>query len=95
MKTIIMKEYATIISEESLGQKIYESLNKIIDEGDSLKVDMEGVKTMATFCAKQIFGQLCKKMGENVFFERVTIVGATEQIKTSIRLGILYALRDE
>lgn len=95
MRTIKIKDYATIISEESLGQKIYTILQGIVDEGESLTVDMEGVKTMATFCAKQIFGQLCKKMGENAFYEKVTIVSASEQMKTSIRLGILYALQDE
>lgn len=95
MNTIVVKEYGIIISDEELGNKIYEAINKCITSNGSVTIDMQGVKTMATFCAKQIFGQLCKKMGQSVFFDKVTIVSATEQIKTSIRVGILSALKEE
>lgn len=94
MSTITIKEYGTIISDEELGKRIYAAIETHLDSDGSVTIDMQGVKTMATFCAKQIFGQLCKKLGQAVFFEKVIIVSATEQIKTSIRVGILSALND-
>lgn len=95
MNTIIIKEYGTIISDEDLGNRIFDAINKCIESDGAVTIDMQGVKTMATFCAKQIFGKLCKKLGQSVFFEKVTIISATERIKTSIRVGILSALNEE
>ncbi len=95
MSTIVIKEYGTIISDEELGNRIFDAINKCIDTDGVVTIDMQGVKTMATFCAKQIFGKLCKKLGQSVFFEKVTIVSASERIKTSIRVGILSALSEE
>ena len=94
MNTIVIKEFGTIISDEELGSRIYEVISDRIKTEGFVTIDMQDVKTMATFCAKQIFGQLCKKMGQASFFEKVVIVSATEQIKTSIRVGILSALKD-
>lgn len=93
-KTIKIKDFSTVVSDEQIGKKILETINEALSEHTTIYVDLEGVITIATFCSKQIFGQLCKKMGENSFFERIIFISASDQIKTSIRLGIWSALQE-
>lgn len=95
MNTIVVRNFGTIISDETLGQRIYAEIKDLYSKNGSVIVDMQDVVTMATFCSKQIFGNLCVELGENEFFDKVTIKNATEQVKTSIRLGVLYALQDK
>ncbi len=91
-KLNIAADYSQIIGDTSLGERILNDINVLLDSGNDIEIDMDGVKTMATFCSKQIFGSICLKLGEENFYNRVIIKNASDSLKASIRLGILYAL---
>lgn len=91
MKTVSLNQYAPIISDEQIGEEIYKVINDALSN-DTVTVDFEGVKSMATFCAKQIFGQLYKSLGPESFYEKILIKNANEDLKVIIRMGIVSAL---
>ena len=93
MIEISLNQYAPVISDEQTGLEIFNSIKEALNTEDVV-VDMTDVKSMATFCAKQIFGQLYKEMGQNGFYSRIQIKNANDDIKVIIRMGIVSALND-
>lgn len=92
---IQVKDFATIISSEEKGLQIFNAIeSQLLGNEGQVVVDMSGVVSMATFCSKQIFGKLYKEMGSEDFYSRVLISNASEDIKTSIRLGIISEMND-
>ena len=88
---IDLKNYAPIIGLEEKGAEILNMIKNALSTGE-VTIDFAGVKTMATFCAKQIFGSLYKDMGPDSFYEQIKIVNASEDIKSTIRAGIVSAI---
>ena len=93
MIEIQLSQYAPVISDEQTGQEIYNMIRDALSQ-DVIVVDMSGVKSMATFCAKQVFGQLYKELGSSVFYSKIQIKNANDDIKVIIRMGIVSALND-
>lgn len=91
MTTISLNQYAPIISDDTIGEEIYTAIYNALST-DIVTVDFDGVKSMATFCAKQIFGKLYKSLGPEMFYTKVLIKNANEDIKVIIRMGIVSAL---
>ena len=95
MKKIKLDKYGPIISNKVIGDEIYKSIKHvIIEEGGSMEVDLSGIKSMATFNAKQIFGRLYIELGAHSFFEKVRLVNASEDVKLIIKIGIQNAIED-
>lgn len=94
MKTLSLNKYSPIISDKSIGQEIYDSIDNYLKKGESVEIDLGSIKSMATFCAKQIFGKLYLSLGSQTFFERVVIKNASEDVKTIIRIGIQNAIQE-
>lgn len=92
MKTIDLTEYAPVISDEQTGIKIYQEIKNAISQEETIVIDMSGIKSMATFCAKQIFGQLYRELGPSDFYSKIQIKNANDDIKVIIRMGIVSAL---
>lgn len=88
MNTIDLSSYGPIISDETKGKEIFDAMCQLLSNNNSIIVDMKNVKSMATFCARQIFGKLYLKLGASDFYNRVAIKNATDDLKTIIRLGI-------
>jgi len=93
MIEISLNQYAPVISDEQTGLDIFESIKNALKSEDVV-VDMTDVKSMATFCAKQIFGKLYKELGPNGFYTKIKIKNANDDIKVIIRMGIVSALND-
>ena len=93
MIEIKLNQYAPVISDEQTGLEIYNTIKSAL-KADVVIVDMSYVKSMATFCAKQIFGRLYKELGPNAFYSKIQIKGANGDIKVIIRMGIVSALKD-
>lgn len=93
MIVISLNQYAPVISDEQTGLEILNSIKSAL-ESDDVVVDMTEVKSMATFCAKQIFGTLYVELGPSVFYSRIQIKNANDDIKVIIRMGIVSALND-
>lgn len=91
MMEILLNQYAPVISDEQTGENIYNDIKSALAQGEVV-VDMTNVKSMATFCAKQIFGRLYRELGSEEFYSMVKIKNANDDIKVIIRMGIVSAL---
>lgn len=89
---IKLSNYGIIISSKSTGEEIYNDIKSKLDSNESVTIDFGGIKSMATFCAKQIFGRLYIEMGGRSFFEKIKMVNADNDLKTIIEIGIQHSL---
>ncbi len=91
---IDLKEYGPIISSKTIGTEVYAKIKDQISENEQIEIDLSEIKTMATFCAKQIFGKLYLELGPELFFEKIVLKGASNDVKTIIQVGIQHALEE-
>lgn len=92
MKTIVLNQYGPIISNKEIGEQILKLIETSLAKENKIKIDLGDIKSMATFCAKQIFGSLYLKLGAESFFERIEFTNASNDLKTIIKIGIQSAL---
>lgn len=92
---IKLEKYGPIISEKKIGQEIYEKLKKALDENNNIQVDLSNIISMATFCAKQIFGKLYTENGAEYFFEKIKFSNVNDDIKIIIKMGIQSAIEEK
>lgn len=93
MIEIQLQQHAPVISDEQTGQEIYNDIKNAL-ANNTVIIDMTDVKSMATFCAKQIFGRLYKELGPAEFYSKIQIKNANDDLKVIIRMGIVSALND-
>lgn len=89
---INLTEYGPLISDKKVGSVIYEKISIALLTNDIIKIDFENIISMATFCAKQIFGKLYLELGSQNFFERIKFENANEDLKIIIKMGIHNAI---
>lgn len=94
MDKLVLSEYGNIISDQEIGEKVYNLIKSELKVNHNLKVDFSNIKSMATFNAKQIFGRLYIDLGADNFFKRITLINASDDLKLIISLGIQSALED-
>lgn len=95
MKSLNLDKYGPIISDKSVGTEIYNLINTSVNKNDIVSLDLSAIKSMATFNAKQIFGRLYVELGSNIFFEKIRLLNASDDLKIIIQIGIQNALEDE
>jgi hypothetical protein len=95
MRKVSLNHYSPIISDKEIGNAIFQQLDNIIKENEKVELDLSSIKSMATFCAKQIFGRLYIVYGPSKFFEYLIIKNASDDLKTIIRIGIESAIEDD
>lgn len=95
MNTIILKKYGQVISDSDLGGSIFNDINVSLEKNHNITIDFKDVISMATFCSKQIFGNLYIKLTPQVFFDRIRMINATHDMRIIVRLGIEKALSDQ
>ena len=94
MKNLDLNKYGPIVSSKTVGEEIFSSINNELISSDKITVDLSEIKSMATFCAKQIFGRLYIQLGSEKFFEKIILKGADNDLKTIIQIGIQHALKE-
>ena len=95
MKELNLTQYGPIVSSKTVGEEIYNIIKSSLVKEQNITVNLENIKSMATFCAKQIFGKLYIELGSQQFFDRITLKGADNDIKTIIQIGIQHALEEQ
>ena len=66
-----------------------------MDPNDNeIEVDMTGIESMTTLCAKIIFGGLAKEMGLSNFYKMIRIKGLSEELELVLDMGIESAIAD-
>lgn len=85
-----LETFGQIISDDTLGDTIFKKIKAMLASsgGDKLTIDFTNIRSMATYNAKQIFGELYKELGSADFFRRIVLKNASENILYIIRLGI-------
>lgn len=86
--------FGPIISDKAIGAKIYSEISSALKDKSVINIDFIGVVSMATFCAKQVFGRLYIEMGADLFFERIKFLNVSEDLKIIIKMGIQNAIED-
>ncbi len=94
MKTINLDKYGPIISTKGLGENILKAIRDGLEANKKIQIDLKSIRSMATFCAKQIFGGLYIELGAERFFERIEIQNASDDLKSIIKIGIQSALQE-
>lgn len=95
MSYISLKSFSPIISDKIAGGRIYDLIMSKDPINNEVIIDMGDIKSMATFCAQQIFGRLYKELTPKVFYKNIKIKNASDDIILLIKLGISYATRNE
>ena len=90
-----MKRYAPLFVSKETAYQIFDEILKLDPINNTIIVDLTGIVSMTTICAKIIFGRLCKRLGSTVFHENISFIGKTEGVDLIIRMGIASALRDD
>ena len=87
-----MKTYGNVISDENVGNEILTKVKSILLEDGVVEVDFTGVITMATFCARQIFGRLYVDLGRENFIKKVLLYNANDTIKAIVSDAIKFSV---
>ena len=88
---IDLRDFAPIISSKEVGDRIYEMIMEKDPKNNEVEINLEGIVSMATFCAKQIFGKLYTSLSPSVFSKNIIIKNASSDVKPIIQLGIRFA----
>lgn len=94
-KNILLDEFAPIISSKESGSIIYNRIKDANPQENEITIDMRNIKSMATYCAKQIFGRLYVELGQSTFSKNIIIKNASDNVKLIIQLGIRFAIESE
>ena len=94
-KTYDMKGYAPLFVNKERANQIYDEIMALAPEHNVIIIDLTGIVSMTTICAKLIFGRLCKMLGSAVYHNNIRFIGKTEGVDLVIKMGIASALRDD
>ena len=93
MKLIKLSDFVPVINAIEEADVIYNSIKTSLVE-DAVLVDFSGIRFISTNCAKHIFGKLILELGQEVFFNQITLSNACDNVKVSINTGIESALTE-
>ena len=94
MKNINLDKFGPIISTKESGNQIIELIGRGLKSNQKIQIDLKSIRSMATFCAKQIFGKIYIDLGSENFFERIEILNASDDLKSIIKIGIQSAIQE-
>lgn len=89
-----ISNYGLVISDENVGKDILLDIESLLNKESSIIVDFLNVKTMATFCAKQIFGFLYLKLTPEKFYDSILFKNVNDDVKLLIKIGIQNAIEE-
>lgn len=92
MKRISLQQYSPIISDKEKGNVIYNDIFELDPQNEQVEIDMTGIMSMTTFCAKQIFGQLYKMLGSCLFEKNIILKNVSSDVLLIIKMGIKNAV---
>lgn len=92
MKQISLQQYCPIISDKKKGEIIYKNIYGLNPMEEKVEIDMTGIISMTTFCAKQIFGQLYKMLGSSLFEKNIILKNVSQDVLLIIKMGIRNAV---
>lgn len=95
MISLDLSKYGPIISDKQTGEEIFDLINGHLSNDQKVSIKLDGIRSMATFCAKQIFGRIYLTYGSEAFFDKIQLKGASDDLKMIIKIGIQSALDEK
>nr|WP_297230906.1 STAS-like domain-containing protein [uncultured Prevotella sp.] len=92
MKSLSLQPYSPIISDKKIGKRIYNEILELDPKENMVEIDMAGIISMTTYCAKQIFGKLYKELGPNLFEKNIILKKVSTDVLLIIKMGIKNAV---
>lgn len=86
--TISLINYAPVISTKEQGEKLFAEICASNPRDNQITIDFSKIMTMTTFVAKQVFGQLYKDLGKQVFFKNIKFRNTTPGVSMILKIGI-------
>lgn len=90
-----LEKFGPIISDKKIGNDISKLIEKSLQSKKPIEIDFKNVISMATFCAKQIFGKLYIEQGAEFFFENIKMSNVNDDLKVIIKMGIQSAIEEK
>lgn len=94
MKIVNLDKFGPIISTKESGEEILTVISNALEKNNNIQIELGKIRSMATFCAKQIFGNLYLKLTAEIFFDRIEILNASDDLKSIIKIGIQSAIQE-
>ena len=94
MKTYSMTTYAPLFVDKEVARRIHEQILALDPENNEVEIDMTGIESMTTLCAKIIFGALAKSMGLSKFYKQIKFRGLSDEVELILDMGIESAISD-
>ncbi len=91
---IKLEKYGPIISDKDIGSELFTIIKAELNSKDLIEIDFINIISMATFCAKQIFGRLYIELGSEVFFEKIKFHNVSDDLQIIIKMGIQNAIEE-
>ena len=92
--TLDISKFGLVISDQKIGNDILLQIEKSLKVERPVVVDFRNVKSMATFCAKQIFGYLYLKLTPEKFYDSIVFKDVNDDLKVLIKIGIQNAIEE-
>ena len=73
MIIIDLSSYGPIISDRKTGDSILQMIMNSNPKENKIEINLEGIVSMATYSAKQIFGRLYIDLGADVFYKNIIL----------------------
>ena len=87
-KIISLTKYAPVISTKQQGERLFNEICESNPRENQITIDFSRIMTMTTFVAKQVFGQLYKDLGKQVFFKNIKFRNTTSGVSMILKIGI-------
>lgn len=94
MIIIDLSSYGPIISDRKTGDIILQMIMNSNPKENKIEINLEGIVSMATYSAKQIFGRLYIDLGADVFYKNIILKNISDDVLFLVKLGIKHALRE-
>lgn len=91
---ISLSRYGLMLSSRKEADELINEINQLLTDNATVTLDFAGVRTMSTFTAKKIFGELYVKLGSSQFFKRIAFKNTTTVLEAIIKTGIKAKLDD-
>lgn len=93
MNVINLETYQPAITNPNKAEEVYKLIKNNNPHINAIKIDLGGIETMTTQCAKMIFGRLYIDLGADVFYQNIELANCSDGLLLVIEFGIEHALK--
>lgn len=83
-----MVNFGIVLGSRRLGAEVREEIEKTLNHGDTVIIDLEGVSTVSNSFADECFAKLLMVMEFNDLKKRTSFVNAVPFVQSTIKVAI-------